>query len=119
MAEFWPAPLQQCLNQSGWQYNAEDTNVRTNVETGPKKVRRRYTRPDHLMQGIIWVHRDLYTLLDDLYTLTLQNGTLAFNFAHPITGVNSIWRFEETIKYSPLGGEQFQAKMIWREEPIA
>ncbi len=54
MAEIWPSSLQQCLNSAGWSYSAEETNIRTNVDTGPKKVRRRYTRPDKLMQANIW-----------------------------------------------------------------
>ena len=119
MAQVWPLQLQQCINEGGWSYTTEDTNIRTNVDTGPKKVRRRYTKPDKLMNGTVWVHRDLYQTLDDFYALLLQNGTLEFEFGHPITGVATIFRFESPIIWTPLQGAQFQAKMVWRERANA
>ena len=117
--QLWPSTLQQCLNQGGWQYSAENTNIQTSVETGPKKIRRRTTRPEHLMQSDIWFDSSLYQTLNDFYNLTLQNGTQNFFFNNPISGASSVWRFENPIQYSPLGGEQFVAKMVWREQPIA
>ena len=93
----------------------EDTNIRTNVDTGPNKIRSRYTRPDTLMTCAMWIDKAQYITLKDFYDITLSNGTSLFLFDHPITEVPQEYRFEAPISWSVVGGETFLASMQWRQ----
>jgi hypothetical protein len=112
-SQSWPVSLQQYLNQGAFSQNAQETNIRTNVETGPFKVRRRFTQPVTNMDCQIWMPKAEYPVLEDFYNVTLQNGTLPFEFVDPITGVLRNWRFKSPYKTGHLGASTFIVNMEW------
>ena len=117
MAEIWPPQLQQFLQRGEFSQTQQDTNIRTNVETGPIKQRRRFTQPQTQMVCMIWVPHDLYQVFLDFYNVTLLNGTLDFDFADPITGAATVWRFSQPFGTTQVGGLTYKISMAWESMP--
>ena len=40
----WPASLPQYVQEGGYQETLQDQTVESNMETGPAKIRRRFTK---------------------------------------------------------------------------
>lgn len=117
MAATWPPSLQQFLNQDGFGLKQQPTNIRTKMETGPTKVRRRFTNPQELMGGTIWLKDTQYATFKDFYNSTLLDGSLTFDFVHPLSGQLLEWRFMEPYQIRGLGGEWFVVTMQWESIP--
>jgi len=113
MAETWPPGLQQFLQTGEFGQSQQNTNIRTNVETGPIKQRRRFTQPMTDMKCMIWVPHADYAIFLDFYNITLQNGTLEFDFDDPITGFPTVWRFKGPPATSQVGGATYKISMQW------
>ena len=113
MAEVWPATLQQSVNQANFQIVKQNTNIRTNVETGPIKSRRRFTNPQIQMTCQIWVPESEFATFETFYDTTLKNGSLTFDFDHPITGTTTEWRFVSPPVFTALGGLNYILDMAW------
>jgi hypothetical protein len=117
MAETWPPQLQQYLQRGTFSQTQQDTNIRTNVETGPVKQRRRFTQPMVEMACEIWVPNSLYLIFDQFYNITLLNGTGEFDFDDPITGVPTVWRFAAPFQTTLVGGLTYKIGMKWESLP--
>jgi|TARA_R110000851_G_scaffold91621_1_gene199973 hypothetical protein len=119
MAIQWPASLQDKVNTGGYSLSLGDTVIRSKMDVGPVKTRRRNTRgvDDHAIS--IWVTGAEYTTLITFYKTTTAGGTLPFEFEHPITKVLTDFRFNGPPKFVPVGsnGIDFQVSMSWEELP--
>ena len=113
MAQTWPATLQQLLNRDSFSLQKQDTKIRTNVETGPIKSRRRFSAPQIKMNCQIWVNDDVYSDWVTFFDTTLEDGNLTFDFDHPITGVSMEWRIVGTPAESVLGALTYKVDMVW------
>jgi hypothetical protein len=117
MAEQWPPQLQQYLQRGEFNQTQQDTNIRTNVETGPVKQRRRFTQPMTDMGCMIWVPHVDYLIFLQFYNQTLLNGTLGFDFDDPITAQPTVWRFAAPFTTSLVGGLTYKISMKWESLP--
>jgi hypothetical protein len=117
MAIAWPPSLQQFINESGFSLTQQDTNIRSQVETGPIKARRRFTNPQDNMSCQIWLQNVDYNTFKTFYDVTLNNGTLSFDYTHPLTGALDEWRFVIPYTIRVLGGEWFVVNMTWERIP--
>lgn len=117
MAVLWPVTLQQKLNQASFQETFGETVLRSDMDIGPSKVRRRNTKGVDTFNATIDLERDLYLTFKNFYTTSLNGGVLSFNFDHPITKVESEFRFAETPQIRPIGGTYFRVSMVWEELP--
>lgn len=115
MAEQFPPSLQATFNRAGWRESTEDVVIRTETETGPQKRRRRYTRPDKMIEGSIWISSSEYGTYDDFVTLILQNYTLSFEFPHPITHEIKEYVYEAPETKTAVGYDTFELKVKWRQ----
>jgi hypothetical protein len=113
IASAWPIGLQQFLNEGRFTQKQQDTNIITKVETGARKIRRRFTQPTTEMSCQIWIPKSQYQTFLDFYNVTLQNGSLPFTFNDPITGTERNWRFLQPFQSSYLGGVNFVIDMMW------
>jgi len=114
----WPSTLQQLLNSSSWDYKFGETNIRSSMDTGAAKVRRRFTHSIDSMSCTIDLHKDQYTTFDTFYRVTLNSGVNTFSFQNPLTGtVNDKWRFVSPPSISYIGGEYFRVSMNWELLP--
>lgn len=109
----WPSELQQYLNRESFRRQRQDTNITSEVETGPRKVRRRFTNAQTYLRATIWVHQDDFNILEDFYVIDLADGTGTFDFDDPTTGETKQFRFTQPYQANALGGVYFRVTMDW------
>jgi len=117
MAATWPTSLQQLLNQSDFVLSPTDTTIRTDMDYGPKKVRRRYTDAVVPVNCSINLPMSEYDTLDLFFRNTLGGGVERFDFVHPITQDMVSARFTAPPSYAPMGGLIFRVSMQWEFLP--
>ncbi len=106
----WPATLPKPL-MAGFKETQAQNSIRSDMETGPAKVRRRTTANAGQMEfSLLLTSAQLDTLLglfeDDLYS-----GSLAFTFTHPRTAESLSCRFLSPPTYVPASGSFYNASV--------
>ena len=102
----WPVSLPQRPLAQGLQERVPDTLIRTSMEAGPPKVRRRYTAGIRLFEMQLRLAASQVDTLDAFFEETLAGGSLPFDWEHPRTGAAVAFRFVEPPAYSPAAGGQ-------------
>jgi hypothetical protein len=107
----WPASLPQCMEN--YSEKAAPVTVRTNVEEGPPKTRRRFTK--RLVRGQVTMTMTITQRndLDSFFYVDLNGGVLTFNFKHPWSGVNKEWQIVDAPDFSNVSALGVQATMVW------
>lgn len=105
MAQFaWPGSLPP-LPQLGWQEKKLANVIRSETETGPAKVRRRFTRANRRVVLPMVLTEAQVATLDAFHTATLRDGIDRFDYVHPRTGLTHEMRFVSELEYSePANG---------------
>ncbi|MBK8909231.1 MAG: hypothetical protein IPM60_15525 [Rhodospirillales bacterium] len=98
----WPYSLPQRPLAQGFNEQARETAIRTQMEAGPPKVRRRFTAGIRTMGMQLRLTADQVATLDAFYDTTVAGGTLPFDWVHPRTGVAATYRFVEPPFYQPV-----------------
>lgn len=117
MAQAWPATLQQLLSEANFGLEIGETVLRSDMDVGPQKTRRRFTKGVDQYSASIYITIEQYDILMTFYNTTLNGGSLAFTFNHPITQVPTDFRFKAPPKVSSLGGGNFMASFVWEALP--
>lgn len=117
MAQPWPGSLQQLLSEANFGLKIGDTVLRSDMEVGPQKLRRRFTKGVNTFSASIYLDISQYNIFFTFFNTTLNGGVLSFTFNHPITQVPTDFRFKGTPSISSLGGGQFTASFEWEELP--
>jgi len=104
----WPQSLPQKPLLNGLAEQAPNTLLRSNMETGPAKVRRRYTAGVRKFPVSFVLTEAQVATMDTFLQETLLGGALKFDWLHPRTGAAVTFRIipesEETLNtYTPLG----------------
>lgn len=107
----WPATLPQELLSSGFQQKAQSQVIRSDMDAGPPKVRRRFTAKVITIQGSIEINAAQYETLETFFDTTLNGGATSFDWTHPITGDTVSYRFKEPPTYSAVGPVLFRAQL--------
>lgn len=113
MGVAWPTGLQDKLNSSDFGMNFGETNVRSQMETGPYKVRKRFTRALDVINCSILMNRSEYATFRTFYDTSLSNGTLAFTYLHPLTNAMTDFKFSGPPSIRFIQGNHFQVSMNW------
>ena len=108
MSISWPISLQQVLNEDSFSFKGGDTVLRSDTDTGPNKVRRRFTNSIDTMSASINITSAEYTTFINFFDITLNGGVNVFQLNHPITGVLSDWRFIGSYTISSIRGGNFK-----------
>jgi hypothetical protein len=103
----WPSTLQQRVNKDTFSYKKGSTVIKSDVDIGPSKIRRRFTRAVDLISCSIWLTIPQYTIFENFYNIEVAGGATSFFFNHPITGVQLLVRFTTEPDYRPVGGVDF------------
>lgn len=100
----WPPNISQAFTSDAFTEEAQAVTIRTQMDTGPGKMRRRFVNPQKTYNcEIILRDSNEYQTLTDFYYLTCQGGTDTIILAHPITGVMTTFRFATTIAFTAIG----------------
>jgi len=112
MADYtWPTSLPDSLLADGYEEQPPNVVVRTQMDAGPAKVRRRMTDNVTLITGAIAVTKDQLEIFDDFFHSTLSGGASRFNWTHPRTGDAVEMRFREIPTYRRAGGDYWYVEM--------
>ena len=117
MAVQWPTTLQQLMNEANFGNEFGDTVLRSDMEVGPPKTRRRNTRGYDNFTTSIELTVTQYNTFKTFYNTSLNGGVLAFEIEHPITRVLSEFKFAANPTVRSLGGGIFRVNMAWEEVP--
>ena len=100
----WPASLPQVLILDGLTAKKKSAIVRTEMDAGPKKQRRRFTVTTKEFSGSIVVNETPRQILENFSDGTLKNGVLRFAMKDPQTLTYAEFRFQEDYDESSLDG---------------
>ena len=100
----WPPGITSAFWSEGFTEEPDDVLIRTSMDTGPAKVRRRFVNPTKSYSCAILVKDATeYQTLNDFYYITCQGGSDTISLPHPITGAPSVFRFRGPIQWSAAG----------------
>lgn len=104
----WPATLPASPLCDAYKETMPSTTIRTDMDQGPAKVRRRSTAAvRRLMLSFIFDTVQINTL-ESFIEGDLAGGSLSFGFVHPRTGNNIVCRFRQMPEYASLNGVFFK-----------
>ncbi len=107
----WPAELPQDVLRKGYEEAFPDVTVRTEMDVGPAKVRRRYTAGVSPFSAPILMTRAQVAVLKIFHVTTLLGGSLPFDFEHPRELVTVTFRFLSPPRIMALRGDWWQATL--------
>jgi len=106
----WPSEL-PAAPLIGHRETAPDTALRTSMDAGPAKVRRRFTAGVREIEVALVLDDTRITLLDTFFTDTLAGGTLRFTHRLPRTGVAMTFRFVSPPVYELIAPSRWRATL--------
>lgn len=96
---YWPTSLRDYFLTS-WRELPPQNVVRSPMDAGPAKVRRRSTADVRVFELRMFLKPSLMTVLDDFFVTTTKSGTLSFEMKSPRTKEAKNFRFVEAPAYS-------------------
>lgn len=100
----WPSTLPVELLMRGYSQSSPDLLVKSSVDAGPAKVRRRFTAGVQPVTGNLLLTRTELGYLRTFYDTTLLGGSLRFTWLEPITRTSKEFRFTSPIKWNSNDG---------------
>ena len=97
----WPPTLYGAIINEGFQEVPPDNVIRTEMDVGPPKIRRRGTAAERKFTFQLFVTKALLATFDTFYITTTKSGSLAFNFRSPRTEVLGDHQFAAVPIYIP------------------
>jgi len=107
----WPTTLPQSPLVNSYSRTQESQVVRTPMETGPAKQRRRYTKPLENMNVELIMDKDQLSTFVDFHDNTLGGGADKFEWKHPVTGDTQNFRIvqeSEPFTIEPIHQDLFR-----------
>jgi len=104
----WPDTLPASPLLDSFREKVPDFVIRTSMEQGPAKLRRRTTAAVRLLFVSYMMSKDQVTALEAFYLTTLQGGSLFFDFTHPRTETTVSCRFVKPPEYGSGNGNFFR-----------
>ncbi|MBP5283655.1 MAG: hypothetical protein J6Y93_03205 [Treponema sp.] len=100
----WPQSLPQVLILDGLRGKKKSSVIRTEMDAGPKKQRRRYTVTTKDFTGSVTLTETQRRILSDFYDSVLAGGVLRFTMKDPQTLELSEFRFTDDYDEESLDG---------------
>lgn len=86
MAIAWPVTVPDMFESSGFGYDADSGLLRSDMDSGPAKVRRRFTSTTKNMTGTIIMSRTQFQTWETWFEDTIFHGALSFTMTDPVNG---------------------------------
>lgn len=107
----WPASLPQKPQSQGFRETVPEVIVRTDMDAGPAKVRRRFTAAVRNLQMTMEMSNAQIATFDTFFNDTIKGGALNFDFPDPRTGTTVDVRIVNTPQYRNIGGEYWGVEL--------
>ena len=104
----WPNTLPATPQADSFRETVPTTLVRTEMEQGPAKVRRRSTAGVRKLSMSFVMSKAQIATLETFITTALSGGALAFDYTHPRSGASLSCRFRQMPEYASLNGVFFK-----------
>jgi len=113
MVATWPETLPQKLLVDGYSQAAANTLMRSNMETGPAKQRRRFSSGVEPVSGKLILDYTEFDTLKEFYDTTLIGGSLRFIWKDPTDQLsgNRLFRFTSPINWTTYGAGLFNVSL--------
>jgi len=110
MAINWPVALPDCPQT--WREVDIPQIIRSEVDVGVAKTRRRYTRERSRISATLTLSKTNYSDFKQFYNVTLKDGLDTFDYTHPYTGETLECRFIQAPEIS-MNSKAFTVNMEW------
>jgi len=98
----WPATLYGHIIDGGFTETPPQNVLRTQMDAGPAKLRRRSTAAVRPMSLTLFLTKALVATFDTFYVSTIASGATEFNMYHPRTLVTGVYRIVNQPMYTPM-----------------
>jgi hypothetical protein len=102
-APAWPSSLPTQFLHGTYEEALPDGRIRTDMEVGPAKVRRRTTAAPRPMKGQMTLDNSQMGALSTFWTTDTVYGSRAFTMTHPWFGNTVLVRFVEAPSWTRIG----------------
>ena len=109
--DVWPSNLPSCFILGTQSESFGDGRLRSEVDMGPSKVRRRSTAMPGSLSGVLRMTGDHLSTLRAFVQNALIGGTLPFNFPSPNDGSTLLVRFASLPSWSRTTGRIFEVSI--------
>lgn len=92
MAQNWPVGVPATFEQDGYSFSSQNGALRSDMDIGPAKVRRRFTATVERHSGDIVMTKAQFNTWKTWFNSTIGQGALDFNFTHPLDGTAIVAR---------------------------
>ncbi len=113
----WPLTLPQYVSSEGLSEKPPELTLKTDMDAGGPKRRRRYTAGEREINCHIQLTNDETAILDDFYTNTLASGSLPFDWIHPRTHSPATFFIDEEPDISLVRGNIWRANLKLKMTP--
>jgi hypothetical protein len=107
----WPSSLPAL--EAAVQESRQSSVIRTPMETGPSKVRRRFSAATRFIVGTMVLNATQRSALDSFFSTTLSEGALEFTFSDPVDDTEQSVRFTAEPSYATIRGGSASDR-LWR-----
>jgi len=107
----WPTTLPQQLFVTGYNQSFADTTIKSEMDAGPAKIRRRFTAGVEPVSGTMIMTETQLSTLATFYNTTLLGGSLRFSWTKPPAHTTACeMRFTAPPSWTKVEGE-FEAQL--------
>jgi hypothetical protein len=108
----WPNTIPQTLNMDGYGEAARDTNIRSAMDAGPAKVRRRASCAVRPVTGKMVMTAAELDDFREFYEEDILDGSLRFDWVDPLDGTTAVeMRFTAPYTIAAFGPDAFEVGM--------
>jgi len=107
----WDAGLPQTLLINGYSESAADNLLRTSMDVGPAKQRRRSAAGPRPVSGSLKMTAAQIATFKTFYITTLLGGSLRFSWTDPITAAAVEMRFTGAPSWTAIGGDLYDVSL--------
>jgi len=97
----WPVELPQQM-ELGESETPPDVMLRTKMDIGPDKIRRRFTAGVRMVRGFVEMSATNIASFDGFFVSTLKHGSIPFDWVLPRSGAAVTYRFVEVPQYESV-----------------
>jgi len=113
----WPSSLPQRPTVGGYQERFAETVLRTAMDAGAAKLRRRFTAAPRQIEVTFRMTAAQVAVLRSFYEETTAGGALPFDWVHPREGTAAEFRFVEAPRVSAVTGTLFSVAVKLEQMP--
>lgn len=89
----WPVTLPQFVQESGYREEIQDQTIESQMDTGPAKIRRRFTRSLRKFTISMQMTAAQVTAFESFWQTDCLGGSISFDWVHPRTRAAAVMRF--------------------------